>query len=389
MTADGRPHDMSSNGSDTDPDGLPADLRHLAQDEGAREDYAALWRLLHRADDAAETSFPVDAAWNELAEGLDLPPASPGAANEPHAPNAPHTAKKPDTAKKPARPRASRTPDRTARLSARRKTRPSWVRQTALAGAVLLCVALGAVAWWRQPVTVQTAAGEQTTVTLPDGSTAELHGATTLAYTRGFASLPGLDASRRQVRLRGEAFFSVDPAARPFRVETPNASVEVLGTTFTVRARPQHTATPTQSAPASQSAPATQIVLHSGRVRFSALPASPRDSVPTVVLGRAGQQSRVTGFKTVPTSPAPIDLKYVAAWRYGGFAVRNADLPAILRELEIQFGTTIRLGVPPSQTETMTLHYHRDVQLADILRDIAIIQGLRFQQMSDGYALVP
>jgi ferric-dicitrate binding protein FerR (iron transport regulator) len=84
-----------------------------------------------------------------------------------------------------------------------------------------------------------------------------------------------------------------------------------------------------------------------------------------------------------------VDLKFAAAWRDGGFAVRRAPLPTVLRELEIQFGTAVRLGVPVAQTETMTLHYGRAVRLEDILRDIAVIQGLRYQQMNDGYALVP
>jgi ferric-dicitrate binding protein FerR (iron transport regulator) len=40
----------------------------------------------------------------------------------------------------------------------------------------------------------------------------------------------------RKVKLRGEAFFEVQPdPARPFQVETPHGLIEVLGTSFNVR----------------------------------------------------------------------------------------------------------------------------------------------------------
>jgi transmembrane sensor len=333
-------------------------LGDLAENEDARQDYAALWRLLHRADTATDAAFSADAAWEDLTDGLDGAAASPD-----------------DTAT-PDRPSAQRASDRSARSSARRRARTAWSRPLAVAAAVTLCVVLSAVLWWRQPVTIQTTAGEQTTVTLPDGSIAELNGATTLAYTRGFSSLPGLEAAVRRVTLRGEAFFSVQPAARPFRVETPNAAVEVLGTAFNVRARPE------------SGTPVTDVALRAGRVRFRAQAAADR-AVPSVTLDQEGEQSRLMGQGSAPTPPEMVDLKFAAAWRDGGFAVRRAPLPTVLRELEIQFGTAVRLGVPAAQTEIMTLHYGRAVRLEDILRDIAVIQGLRYQQMNDGYALVP
>jgi len=243
---------------------------------------------------------------------------------------------------------------------------------------MLLGVAVGVTAWWSRPVSVQTAAGEQTTVTLPDGSTVQLNGATTIAYARGFSSLPWVGAPERRVTLRGEAFFSVMPAPRTFRVETSNAVVDVLGTTFSVRSR------------ARGETPITEVVLTSGRVRLSA---SATDTAVaggrSVVLADAGQQSRVEGRDAAPSSPQALDLKYAAAWRKGGFAVRSAPLPAVLRELELQFGTTIRLGVPVAQTDTMTLHYARDVRLDDVLRDIAVVQGLSYRKMNRGYEFVP
>jgi transmembrane sensor len=346
--------------SNMNEDDLPPDLGALAKSEDARQDYAALWRLLHRADEATDASFSVDAAWKDLSDDMDFAASSTG------------------TATAPERPRMQTAADRPARPSAPKPTTPSWTRRLAVAAVLVLGVAVGITAWWSRPISVQTAAGEQTTVTLPDGSTVQLNGATTMAYARGFSSLPWIGAAERRVTLQGEAFFSVTPAQRTFRVETPNAVVDVLGTTFSVRSRTRG------------EMPATEVVLASGRIRLSASRADTAGvQGSSVVLAEAGQQSRVEGRDASPSPPQAYDLKYATAWRNGGFAVRSAPLPAVLRELELQFGTTIQLSVPVAQTDTMTLHYARDVRLEDVLRDIAVVQGLSYRRINRGYQLLP
>jgi transmembrane sensor len=224
-------------------------------------------------------------------------------------------------------------------------------------------------------VSVRTAAGEQTVVTLPDGSTAELNGGTTLSYPRGFAALPGVAASVRRVALDGEAFFSVTARDRPFRVETANARVEVMGTKFTVQTR------------TAKGAPETRVVVASGRVRVAAAPDSSAAASDAVTLATPGQASRVRGTGA-PTVPETVELKYVEAWRQGGFAVFDAPLPVILRELERRFGVPLALRVPEAETEPMSLHYAEDARLEAVLRDICFTQNLSFRRTSRGYELV-
>jgi transmembrane sensor len=320
------------------------------EDEQART-FERVWTLLRRTDDEHDRSYDVDREWNRLADRLDLSDDA-GAAEQ----------------RRPTTDRAARAPSVSPAARLQR-----WSR--ALAVAVLLLVAAGAgVWWWQQPVSVRTAPGEQTVVTLPDGSTAELNGATTLSYPRGFSAWPGVEASVRRVSLDGEAFFSVTEQDRPFRVETANARVEVLGTAFHVQAR------------TTDDRPETRVVVASGRVQLSSADASRRDAAP-VTLERAGQASRVQGT-AAPTGPEVVQLKYVEAWRQGGFAVFDAPLPAILRELERRFGVSVELRIPPAETEPMSLHYGQDAELDDILRDISFTQGLSFRRTSRGYELV-
>ena len=72
-----------------------------------------------------------------------------------------------------------------------------------------------------------------TVISLPDGSTVKMNASTRIEYPAHFA------ANVRKVKLSGEAFFEVTrDTAHPFIIETANASVEVLGTSFNVSAYP-------------------------------------------------------------------------------------------------------------------------------------------------------
>lgn len=365
-----------------DTDSLPFELTDSADDDRRRE-YERLWALL-QSD--VESSYDVDRAWNELAQDLDLDPS--GADADSSSDAAASTDVSDDVSAPADAPRSGTRLERdpAAGRAADSASETRFVGWRAGIGAALaLFLAIGAVTvWWQQPVSVHTAAGEQATVSLPDGSTVEMNGGSRLQYPRGFAVLPGISQDARTVRFEGEAFFSVRPGERPFRVRTENAQVDVLGTKFNLRAR-RHAGTPR-----------TEIVLTEGRVRLqgqeagSGSGAAARPSVPkAVVLDAPGSRSRIEGRSTSPTMPDVIDLKYAAAWRNGGFAVQDRPLPAILRDLELQFGTPLQLEADRTEPRPMTLHYAPTVTLEAILGDICVVQGLQYQKTQQGYALVP
>lgn len=345
-----------------DKESLPPDLRALADDEAKKQDYRTLWSLLHRSsseETAATDAFDVDDAWNELSDGLNLGASSP--------------------ARDERAPRAGRS----------RKAgvwRGLWASAAVSAATVVVFGAL--FLWWMQPVSVATAPGEQAAVTLPDGSTVQLNGASRIRYDRGFDRLPFVQADVRAVELRGEGVFQIRSGDRPFRVQTENAVVQVLGTTFSVRAVER------------SGVPSTEVTLEEGRVRVSgragatsspdpAASEDARDNMPgSVVLDAPGLRSRVEGVQQ-PTAPTSLDLKYVAAWRTGGFTAQNASLATILRDLERQFGVDLRLADGVDADGTLTLHYARSVQLDDVLRDICVIQGLSYRKTQGGFLIEP
>lgn len=115
---------------------------------------------------------------------------------------------------------------------------PRWV----MAAAILAVIVLAATFLFRpatplKPVagtennTIVMRKGARSSVQLPDGTTVWLNSSSRLTYGDGFAH------GKREVLLQGEAFFTVSQQEQhPFIVHAGNMTIQVLGTTFNVKA---------------------------------------------------------------------------------------------------------------------------------------------------------
>lgn len=162
--------------------------------------------------------------------------------------------------------------------------RASRRRGIATLGTAVLVAAVGIGGWSNNwfasapaPIVAhyETARGQQSDVTLADGSTLHLNGATSLDVT--------IDARSRHVALnRGEAYFDVaHEKSRPFIVQAGASATQVLGTAFDVdMARGE-----------------VKLAVYRGRVRFGGVGADARSvEVP------AGWRSRFEdGVAHAPT----------------------------------------------------------------------------------------
>ncbi len=109
-----------------------------------------------------------------------------------------------------------------------------------VAAAVLLIIGLGSIFFAEEktaPATVyaktyQTKAGERKKIMLPDGSTVWLNSKSTLKLDENF------NESNRLVSLQGEGYFDVTHSKKPFKVETSEFEINVLGTAFNVKSYP-------------------------------------------------------------------------------------------------------------------------------------------------------
>lgn len=308
---------------------LPSELDARLRAEPDAAELERMWDLLGEAAPApAETD--ADAAWQRL-----------------------RTATLDRSAHDRARS-ADRAPDRPAHR--RQRSRARWlapVLAASLAAAGFFYVAV--------PESVMAPAGAFVTVTLPDGSVAELNSGSRLKYDRRFWRLPFVDAPARSVRLEGEAYFDVVTSARPFLVETADARVRVLGTAFNVRAR---------------DAAGTVVTVAEGRVEVRGT-----DRVQSVLLGAGDRARVVSGVPRVEASGAAQAL----AWRGRGFATQEQPLAAILAELERRFALDVTLTATDAADDTLTLYFPQPTDAEAILRDICTARELNYRRTSRGF----
>jgi len=85
---------------------------------------------------------------------------------------------------------------------------------------------------YEQMQTVSIPYGAKTKLAMPDGSTVWINSGSTLSYSSNFSK-------KRQVELKGEAFFEVQKSNIPFEVNTSFGKIRVLGTGFNVLAYPE------------------------------------------------------------------------------------------------------------------------------------------------------
>ena len=181
--------------------------------------------------------------------------------------------------------------------------------------------------WQAQPLftqTFRTERGQQTEVSLPDGSRLRLDTATQLevAYFR----------RHREVRLvEGQAVFSVQTdVQRPFHVLAGAVQVSVVGTRFSVRHTPQL-----------PGADGVRVCVEEGKVHVTraGMPADDSQQSPSdAVLLAAGQQVQAdTLGKLAPVVALPDEG--MAPWRNHRVSFVNTPLAQAIAELD-RYGNT-------------------------------------------------
>lgn len=230
--------------------------------------------------------------------------------------------------------------------------------------AVAATILLGAVAaaFLLNPVRVTAPLGEVAVVQLQDGSTVELNSGATLQYPRFFVG-------SRRVSLTGEAFFDVEKDTKPFIVETFNASVQVLGTTFNVRAWEEGLDAE------------TRVALATGKVALAG-----EESAETIQL--VPGQTGVVRANTLEASQADtVQVRRAQAWRSGHFFFSDAGLGSILDDVARRFDTTITLQPENLRTRRMKLAIEQPASAEAIVKDIVLTLGLQYRQVNGGYEI--
>lgn len=194
---------------------------------------------------------------------------------------------------------------------------------------------------------IETKAGEQTSVKLADGSTIRLNSMTKLSYPAQF------NKKNRTVYLDGEAIFDVAHTGNtPFRVNVGDYEVKVLGTNFNVSAYSTDTIFTT--------------TLETGKVEIAGTSRN-QSYIAALTPGEKFVYRRSSGNYYVEKA----DLECALGWSKGKLIFKNATLNEISLQLERKFGYTFRVD-DRIKDLTYTATIEKEI-LPTILDNISIV----------------
>ena len=182
-----------------------------------------------------------------------------------------------------------------------------------LLGGVIFLLRYGMGVDESEMIVFETSLNEIRSVTLPDNSTAWLNENSRLAYDASF--------KKRSVQLNGEAFFEVThDAGNPFDIASGSGRIQVLGTSFSVRNRPDEDD--------------IRVTVATGRVALRSANADQREVV------EAGYQGVL--MKTDHTlSRLPNDNPGFLAWRTRPLAFDNTSFGDVVETLRSHYAIII------------------------------------------------
>ncbi len=201
---------------------------------------------------------------------------------------------------------------------------------------------------------IETALGEQRSVTLDDGTVVDLNGGTRLTLNKRDARLATLDY--------GEAKFSVmhDELA-PFRVRTGDALIEDVGTVFNV----------------TRDAGQTIVAVADGSIIYN-----PKQQAILVTRGRVLRAH--DGTKTVEVSP--VNPRLIGGWTSGNLAYEDAPITRVAADL------SRALGKPVSVASSLATRHFTGAIIIDrkdagAMRRIAALLGVSATPNAKGWQL--
>ena len=208
-----------------------------------------------------------------------------------------------------------------------------------------------------QPSTQLAKAGQMNvTVTLPDGSQVVLRKGATLSYPQVFSG------SLREVTLTGEAWFEVQhDSLHPFRIQTTRATLEVLGTSFTVNTTDQQ----------------DELIVATGKVLFTdkAATASRHIIYP--------QQSCVLNNKGFDIKPLQ-DANFLS-WKTGIIKFVNTPINQVAADLSDHYRLYIRpdsLLMKLPVTPTITAKFNQQ-PIDSVLEEIKLLTNISYRKQND------
>jgi Fe2+-dicitrate sensor, membrane component len=216
-----------------------------------------------------------------------------------------------------------------------------WIA-TAAAG-ILLLFGVWHFVFNQAQINILAAKGEHINYQLPDGSVVAINAESKIAFSKNNFT------KNRFLEMEGEAFFNVQKGSK-FVVRTPNADIQVLGTSFNVFAR-QNTF--------KVSCVTGKIKVESGNQSLIIVP---------------GESAVVSN--NILSKFHDKNIQTVANWRNGEFYFENEPLQTVFEELGRQFNVTFEL--PKMEMKFFTGSFTNN-NLANALDVVCIPMQLEYE----------
>lgn len=192
--------------------------------------------------------------------------------------------------------------------------------------------------------------------TLPDGSTVLLRKGATLQYPAAF------DAPERRVTITGEAFFDIHPEkGRPFVVATARSLIEVLGTSFLVKA----------------SASSDRVIVQTGRILVTDKAASGQHCI------LSEKQQAILSEKGLEQNT--VSAANYLSWQTDDLQFKETPLDQVAEDLSDHYGIVIRLAatlIPKSDLYKISAEFSHQ-PLEQSLEEITRLTGLLYRRNGD------
>lgn len=197
----------------------------------------------------------------------------------------------------------------------------------------------------RDKVQISTLKGDQTSITLPDGSIIFLNSESSIIYPTTFGR------NNREITLSGEAFLNIAKDKKhPFIVNTKYLALEVLGTSFNVSAYPKDSI--------------IETTLLEGKIKVT-----PQQKQATAIILVPNQKLRFNN-NTFSMNVSQTDSYIETAWRRGDLIFKSEPLSKIIEKLERYYGMNITVtGKLPEQLFTGTFH---EDQIIPVLQNLQL-----------------
>lgn len=203
---------------------------------------------------------------------------------------------------------------------------------------------------------ISTKAGERANVDLGDGTKVFLNADSKITVPDSFSP------HQRVVRLNGQAFFDVKPDInRPFYIETKNAVIEVVGTSFDVKSYEED-----QS---------VRVVVQEGTVELKK--ADDDDEKIIIKQGNLGNLHQFAGRLTLETV---VDLNIYTGWRDGRLIFQNTPFREVLSHIKRWYDVDVDLEL--ADESLLEKEFTADLKtrsIADVFDVISISMNIEYE----------